>query len=105
MKLPRLQSVAEELFLRSSWVVFFIFICLMVYENNLKHYRHDFHKLQSKAANLQKEKNEAEVLNESLKLKVSSQNDPDWVSLVLMEELGIVPEGETKIIFKRVADY
>ncbi len=105
MKLPKLKWVAEELFLRSSWVMFFIFICLMVYESNLKHYRHDLKSLQTKVAGLVKEKQEAKALNESLKLKVSSHDDPAWVNLVLMEELGLVPDGQRKIIFKKVVNH
>lgn len=105
MKIARLKWAAEELFLRSSWVMFFIFICLMVYEANLKHYRLDLESLQSKVAALEQEKMEAEILNETLKLKVSNHDDPAWVNLVLMEELGLVPDGQKKIIFKRVADH
>lgn len=105
MKTSKIKWFAEELFLRSSWVMFFIFICLMVYESNLKHYRQDLEHLQSKVTGLKNEKIEAEALNESLKLKVSSHNDPAWVNLVLMEELGLVPDGQKKIIFKKVVDH
>lgn len=96
--------ILEEFFFRSSWVLFFIFICLMAYESNLKDYHLYVERLQSKVTLLEKEKKEAQLVNESLQLKVLSQNDPAWVSLVLIEELGMVPKGHKKIIFKKSSD-
>lgn len=82
--------------------MFFIFICLMVYESNLKHYYRDLESLQSKINGLESEKHEAEKVNASLKLMVKSINDPAWVNLVLIEELGLIPEEQRKIIIKTV---
>jgi hypothetical protein len=104
MKLPKIQWFVEEFFFRSSWVVFFIFICLMVYEKNIEHYQLELDDLQIKVTGLNNEKEQAQILNESLKLKVQNQDDPAWVNLVLMEELGLVPIGQQKVIFKRNAE-
>lgn len=38
---------------------------------------------------------------ESLQDHLVSQSDPAWVELILMRELGVVPEGWLKIHFKQ----
>lgn len=75
-----------------------------MHESNYRDYERDLERLQGKVDLLQKEKREAQLLNESLKLQIRSQSDPAWVSLVLMEELGVIPEGQQKIVFKKGQD-
>jgi hypothetical protein len=36
---------------------------------------------------------------EDLELKIASQSDPAWIEMVLMRELGVVPEGWLKVHF------
>lgn len=100
MKLPKLQWLLEEIFIRSSWVIFIIFICLMVYERNLSQYRSDLAELQLRVSKLTTEITTAEVLNNKLKLQIRNHDNPTWVTLVLIEELGLVPEGHQKVLFK-----
>jgi hypothetical protein len=38
---------------------------------------------------------------DELALQIASQNDPVWVELVLLRELGVVPEGYIKVHFKK----
>lgn len=38
---------------------------------------------------------------EELKLKILSQSDPAWIEMILMRELGVVPEGWLKVHFKK----
>lgn len=38
---------------------------------------------------------------EDLQLRIASQNDPAWIEMVLIRELGVVPEGFLKVHFKR----
>lgn len=42
---------------------------------------------------------EARLLQEDLLREIASQNDPSWIELVLMDKLGLVPEGQTKVHF------
>jgi hypothetical protein len=37
---------------------------------------------------------------EDLQLRLASQNDPAWIEMVLMREMGVVPEGWIKVHFK-----
>lgn len=32
-------------------------------------------------------------------LEINSQSDPAWVELMLMKNLGLVPEGQIKVFF------
>jgi len=36
---------------------------------------------------------------EELRAQIQSQSDPAWVEMILMRELGVVPEGWLKIHF------
>ena len=33
--------------------------------------------------------------------QINSQNDPAWIELMLMKEMGLVPEGQTKVFFTK----
>lgn len=36
---------------------------------------------------------------EYLELKIASQEDPAWIEMILMRDLGVVPEGYLKVHF------
>lgn len=38
---------------------------------------------------------------EQLALKIASQSDPAWIEMILMRDLGVVPEGYLKVHFKK----
>lgn len=38
---------------------------------------------------------------EDLRLQIDSQSDPSWIEMILMRDLGVVPEGWLKVHFKR----
>ena len=67
---------------------------------------------------LEKKKMEILVLNKKVKLlevkmqqkldekkemeaKINSQSDPEWIELVLMKKMGVVPEGKVKVQFSK----
>ena len=52
---------------------------------------------------LAKVKTELEIArdkNEDLNLQIQSQSDHEWIELVLMKGLGLVPEGQSKVYFQ-----
>lgn len=49
---------------------------------------------------LKQEKEKAIQKQNKLLLTINSQSDPAWVELVLFKELGLIPEGDTKIWFQ-----
>lgn len=91
----------EEMFIRSWWVTLFILGCYLSYEHGLQKKDHDFAKLQVQYTELQKKKKRLMSQQEDFIRQLNSQSDPAWVELVLMKGLGLVPEGQTKVLFTK----
>lgn len=49
---------------------------------------------------MNKEKHLALQKKDELCLRIASQDDPAWIEVVLMRDLGVVPEGWLKVYFK-----
>jgi len=50
-------------------------------------------------AHAQFEKSEAIKRREALLQQINSESDPAWIELVLMQNLGMVPENQQKVYF------
>jgi hypothetical protein len=87
--------------LKSWWVFLFILLCCIGYEQGLKKLHVDYRKLHGQHRELQAEFQRVLHLQERLYAELESFADPDWVELVLMKELGLVPENQTKIYFSK----
>lgn len=92
-------SFTEILFLRCWWVILFCLIVLSMYEQGRKRINVEYQKLHSQLIQTEALKNQKLNLQEELLLKLNSQSDPDFVELLLMKELGVVPEGHLKFFF------
>lgn len=57
--------------------------------------------LQQRLALVLQEKKTAALEHDDLLLQIRAQNDPEWVELVLMRRLGVVPEGQVKVYFEK----
>ncbi len=55
--------------------------------------------LEQRFARLEQKKAELLADREELRSQIQSQSDPAWVEMILMRELGVVPEGWLKIHF------
>jgi len=55
----------------------------------------------SRLEKILKEKRVAQIEQESLRLQIESQNDPSWIEMILMRDLGVVPEGWLKVHFAK----
>lgn len=94
----------EEIFVKSWWVVLFILGIYYCYEQGLQKKDHDFTKLHAHYSELQKKKKALLTLKENLNRQINSQSDPEWVELTLMKGLGLVPEGQIKVLFTNQKD-
>ena len=74
-------------------------LCYLFYEQGLKKQKRDFAKLHERFLELEQEKVEAQALRHDLMIQINSQSDPAWVELTLMKGLGLVPEGQIKVLF------
>jgi hypothetical protein len=91
----------EELILKSWWTILFFLICFFSYDQAVKRKNREEQKLQKKFVALKQAKEKALEIQGELKRQIASQNDPDWVELVLMHRLGLVPDGQQKVHFQR----
>jgi hypothetical protein len=58
-------------------------------------------KLRCRLAEMEKISLQANQEKEELSSQLASQSDPAWIELVLLREVGVVPEGFLKVHFKK----
>ncbi len=81
------------------WVVLFVLSVSLLYKKSV-HAKAVMHQsLFERRCDLEEQKSKALKDKEELLLKLASQNDPEWVEMTLMRGLGVVPEGQTKVLF------
>lgn len=85
---------------RFSWVALFAFVTFAIYEQATYPIDKKIKKLEEKSQNLHEEIAEKLREQDDLKLQIASLSDPGWTELVLMKNLGLIPEGYTKIYFE-----
>ena len=86
---------------RFWWVFAFCILVSIVYAQAMKSRNSTVAELEFRLLEMEKEKQLALLDKEELLLTVASQTDPSWIELVLLRELGVVPEGFLKVHFKR----
>lgn len=82
-----------------SWSVAFILLCAICLEKALQENYKEYEKLETMRISLEKQIQSAAETKDELVREINSQSDPAWVELTLMKKLGLVPEGQKKIIF------
>ena len=90
----------DAVWMRNWWVVAFLLCCYVFYERGMLQRDADYSKLLRQYKELQIEEKKALARRQDLLLQINSQSDPAWVELTLMKGLGLVPEGQTKVMFK-----
>ncbi len=99
MNLSRLPYIHRFL-LKNWWVIVFIVMAGAIYLQAY-HNKHMLVKyLKSKVERLSTEQALALKEREELIVRKKSWGDPDSVELILKEKLGLVAEGEQKVIFE-----
>ncbi len=86
--------------LSSLWAIPLLLGCFIILERSLAAREQEKEKLAEQLSLLQQEKEAALLLQKALLQQLNSESDPAWVELVLMQKLGLVPEGKTKVFFK-----
>ena len=88
-------------FFAKFYLVFgFLLICFFLNEQDKRLLTTDMQILEKRLASLSKELKAEEELHQELLLQKSSRNDPAWKELVLMNELGVIPEGFTQVVLE-----
>jgi hypothetical protein len=86
---------------RFWWVFLFLVICFVVYDNNIKEKNKEIQIMKNRLKELSLEKELTLEEKEELLSKINSQSDPSWIEMVLIKELGVVPDGQLKVHFKK----
>jgi hypothetical protein len=94
-------SYFEEIVIRSWWVILFMLGCYLSYEHGLQKKDRDYSKLYMQYEDLQTKKKQLISKQEDLTRQINSQSDPAWIELALIKGLGLVPEGQTKVLFTK----
>jgi len=89
----------SEFFYRYGGVVVFGGLCLSVYYPAMQKKMETYLQLKDKMIELEALKREAIFQRDDLLLQIESQNDPEWIEMVLKTRLGVVPEGQKKVYF------
>jgi hypothetical protein len=98
---PLSSRLFDEIVLKSWWVILFFLLAFFLFDQAMQKRSAEEKKLAEKLTRLQEEAKSSLLEREELKLELASQEDPAWIELVLIEKLGLVPEGQTKIYFKQ----
>jgi len=84
------------------WVVCFCLAASLGYFHFVGQKKQAIGELAARMDELEREKTSALLERENLRLQIASQGDPSWIEMVLMRDLGVVPEGWLKVHFIRV---
>ncbi len=86
-------------FWENWWVLTFTFLAFALYFQSLYYKNSLIFDLKNRIFHLNQVKEIAIQEREDLLLHLQSQDDPEWIELVLKERLGLVEEGEVKVVF------
>lgn len=82
-----------------SWTITWILFCAICLEYALQEREKEYRELQNERISLENQLKDAMSLHTKLLQEMNSQTDPAWIELVLIKKLGLVPEGQKKIVF------
>lgn len=74
-------------------------LCGITYEKGRQTSHQEYQHLDNLRVQLESTKAMALLKRKELRLRLNSQSDLRWIELVLMQGLGLVPEGQTKVYF------
>lgn len=89
----------EEIVLKSWWLILFFLVCFFIYDRASYVREKEEKSLLKKEEALFLRQKKAVKLNEELRQEQQWLNDPAYIEMILMKSLGLVPEGQTKVIF------
>lgn len=82
------------------WCMLCCFAISLVYLHAMKGKQAALREISFRYHEMEKQLAAAMEEKEDLELRLASQNDPAWIEMVLMREIGVVPEGWMKVHFQ-----
>jgi hypothetical protein len=91
-------NISKQL-IQSWWVILITIFAFGFYEQSSGKLTKNITRLKMRAAEIETAIKIAEQDKAGFQLQVASQSDPEWIELLLIKCLGLVPEGYTKIYY------
>ena len=82
------------------WVLAFCLVTSLIFSQAMKKKKAIFAEYTFRLEEMEKERRLANLEKEHLQMKIASQEDPAWIEMILMRDLGVVPEGYLKVHFR-----
>lgn len=73
----------------------------VIAERSLHSVRLEKRHLKTKLTELQRALDDEAEVHRALAQQLKSQSDPAWIEMVLIRELGLLPEGQRLVLFKK----
>jgi hypothetical protein len=86
--------------IQSWWMGVVLFVTFGLYFQGMSRKGAIEARMLSDAGRLSTEITRVKQERRQLECELASVSDPEWIELVLMRKLGVVPEGQTKVYFK-----
>jgi len=83
------------------WAAAFSLTVGVIYGHGIQSRNIELHEAAGRLSAVESQTVAAMEEKENLALRLSSQSDPAWIELVLLRQMGVVPEGFLKVHFKR----
>lgn len=83
------------------WVGAFCLCSAFLYFQAVKRKKAELAETSLRLQKMEKEQMIAAIEKETLQLQIASQSDPAWIEMILMRDLGVVPEGYLKVHFTK----
>jgi hypothetical protein len=96
-----IKKLHGSLLFRSWWMFLFIALTYLWWAHGMQKKNETCAELKHRIKFLQEEKVTSLAQREDLMLQIHSQSDPAWIQMTLMKGLGVVPEGQVKVYFKK----
>ncbi|MCH9630599.1 MAG: hypothetical protein S4CHLAM37_06010 [Chlamydiia bacterium] len=91
----------KDLIKSSWWVVAFCLFTYMLANQSFSLKKGKLQELEQQYLSLEAKRQEAMMQKERLLVHLDSHADPEFISMVLKKKLGVVPEGQIKVHFKK----
>ena len=95
------KTAYEVVVVRSWWMWVVIVFCYLFYSHGIRKKNEQQTELQARLKGLESMHFLASQERDDLLLQINSQSDPAWIELTLKKGLGVVPEGQVKVYFKK----
>lgn len=94
------QGAMMRFWSQNFWVITFCVCTMFTYFHFVKDKKAAILQLSRKLQDMVEARDRIEAHKKDLELRLASQDDPAWIEMVLMRDLGVVPDGFIKVHFK-----